>query len=194
MKKIGIFSGTFDPFHRAHLEACLVAKEACSLDSTVVVLEHDPHRKQMVTAYHHRLEMIDLAIQDYPSIRLLEAPADNITFENLWPILTKQFGDAEYWYILGSDLLTHLDQWPAIGAMLKHIKLCVFLRDNADKAEVTALLHKLQSKFGDLEYTLLPQVWSGVSSSRIRDEIHLTGLSDNVDPAVMAYITKNSIY
>jgi cytidyltransferase-like protein len=96
MSSVGIFSGTFDPFHRAHLEACLVAKEACNLNSTVVVLEHKPQRKQKVTAYNHRQQMIDLAIQNYPSIRLQEAPVDNITFDT--PVaanLTKQFGGAE---------------------------------------------------------------------------------------------------
>lgn len=194
MSRIGIFSGTFDPFHRAHLEVCIVAKEACNLNNTVILLEHGPTRKHSVTAYTHRLEMIDLAIQNYPSIRMLEAPADNITFENLWPILNRQFGDAEYWYILGSDLLEHLDSWPDIETMLKHIKLCVFLRNNAYKKEVNLHLHELQAKFPDLEYKLLPEVWSEVSSSKIRDEIKQTGVSYDVEPAVLDYIKKQSIY
>ncbi len=96
--------------------------------------------------------------------------------------------------ILAPDLLAHLDSWPDIELMLKHIKLCVFLRNNQDKKNVTEQLHRLQAKFPDLEYTLLPEVWTEVSSSRIRDEIKRTGQSEDVEPAVLDYIKQKSIY
>ncbi len=194
MKRVGVFSGTFDPFHIAHFEACIVAKAACELDVVTVLVEKSPHRKQKVTSYEKRLAMIDLALQEFPSLRLLEAPGDNITIDNVLPMLRSQFDDAEYWYIVGADMLEHIDAWHNIGALFKSMNLCVVLRDDHSEEVVKDRLKALQKSYGKIHYKILPPVWSPISSSLIRAEIRDSGYSQFVHRKVMKYIAKNNIY
>jgi nicotinate-nucleotide adenylyltransferase len=194
MRRVGFFSGTFDPFHYAHLEACLIAKEICKLDEVVILLEHNPKHKQNVTLHHHRYNMIRLAVGEYKGFTVEDAPADNITFKSLQPLIQERYKDDELWYILGSDLLVHLPKWADVEEMLQNMHLCVVLRSNQDRSDVEAQLHKLQSKHPMLRYELLPEVWSHISSSRIRTTISSSGKSEDVPSAVMEYIKKQSLY
>jgi len=193
-RRVGIFSGTFDPFHVAHLEACLVAKAACELDTVVVLVEKKPHRKTDVTSYDKRLAMIDLALQEYPGIRLLESPGDNITIDNTLPILEEQFEDAEYWYIIGSDVVGHLKHWTNADLLLSRLRLCVVLRSNEDADKTEEELKILNQEYPELGYRILPEVWSPLSSSKIRAEIAKSGYSQYVHREVMKYIVRNNIY
>lgn len=194
MRRSGFFSGTFDPFHYAHLEACLIAKEICKLDQVIILLEHNPERKQGVTPHQHRYNMIQLATDEYPGVLVENAPSDNITFKSLSPLINKRYADDELWYILGSDLLEHLPGWDDVDKMLERMNLCVVLRSNKDKSATEAMLHKLQSQHKNLRYELLPEVWSHISSSKIRLRIHETGISEDVPPNVMNYIKQNLLY
>jgi nicotinate-nucleotide adenylyltransferase len=194
MKRVGFFSGTFDPFHYAHLEACLIAKEICKLNEIIVLLEHNPERKQNVTPHQHRYRMIQLALEKYNGLKVEDAPADRITFESIQPLIKQRYEGDELWYILGSDLLEHLHNWDGIDSMLETMHLCVVLRSNHDKADAEARLRKLQSRHPKMRYELLPEVWSHISSSKIREQIKQTGLSEDVPPEVMGYIKEKSLY
>ncbi len=194
MKRVGIFSGTFDPFHIAHLEACLVAKSACELDIVAVLIEKKPRRKAHVTAYEKRLVMVEYALQEYPGIRLLESPGDNVTIDNTLPILHEQFDAAEYWYIVGSDIISHLSKWQNIDRLFESLHLCVVLRSNEDAKKTEQELVTLKKKYPKLDYKIIPEVWSPLSSSAVRSEISEKGHSQSVHREVMKYIAKNNIY
>jgi nicotinate-nucleotide adenylyltransferase len=194
MRRIGFFSGTFDPFHYAHLEACLIAKEICSLKEVIILLEHNPTRKQKVTLHQHRYNMIRLAVEEYSGLLVEDAPAYNVTYKSLLPLINARYKDDELWYILGSDLLDHLPSWAGIDEMLANMNLCVVLRSNNDKQETEARLKTLQAKHKNVRYEVLPEVWSHISSSKIRAQIDTTGVSDDVPPKVMNYIKKNLLY
>ena len=193
-RRIGIFSGTFDPFHIAHLEVCLVAKAALELETVVVLIEKSPARKQQVTEYNHRLAMIDLAIQEYPSIRLLEVEHDNITIDTTLPLLDRHFDNAEYWYIAGSDVVPYLEQWQNVEALFLAMHLCIVLRNNNNEAEVMSQLKNLKKSHSNLVYRVLPEVWSDVSSSKIRHELAQTGTSPHLHQDVINYIQQYEVY
>lgn len=194
MQRIGVFSGTFDPFHIAHLEACLVAKAELELETVVILIEKQPHRKQDVTSYEHRLAIIDLATQEYPSIRMLQYDHDNVTIDNALPVLGQQFGDAQYWYIVGSDMIQHIGDWQNVEALFAAMHLCVILRDNQDERQTVQWLEVLKKQYSSLVYRVLPGVWSPVSSSQIRNEIASTGHSRYLHRGVLKYILTNNVY
>lgn len=189
-KRIGLFSGTFDPIHVGHVEVCLVALGACELDEVLVMIEKNPHRKTSVTDYKHRKAMTDLALADFKTIKRFESPHDNITFQNTLPELAHTYNKADFCLIIGSDMLDHLGQWPAVGEWLPKLELCVVLRTNQEKAKVTKQLENLPLK----SYKILPAVWSLVSSSVIKKEIAQTGTSEAVHKNVINYIKKHQLY
>lgn len=193
-KRVGIFSGTFDPFHIAHLEACLVARAACDLGTVLIMVEKKPKRKYEVSTYKRRVTMVDLATSEFPSLRLIETGKDNITIDNTLPLLHDQFPGAEYWYIVGSDIVKHLHTWHKPEKLFNNLKLCVVLRENKDKEDVKAQLASLQKIYKKLDYKILPEVWSVVSSSKIRTQIKKTGYSPLLHREVMRYILTKDIY
>lgn len=66
-KPLGIFGGTFDPVHRAHLQ---LAEDACEQLGLAQVLwipsGNPPHRHPPTASAEHRLAMVALAIRDNP--------------------------------------------------------------------------------------------------------------------------------
>ncbi len=194
MRKIGVFSGTFDPIHVAHVESCLVATAALGLDTVCILLEKSPLRKVGVTDYKDRLEMVKLAVAEYRNINVLDFDEDNVTVDSALDVLDSKFASAEYWYILGSDLLKYIEDWQDFNKLIANFNLCVVLRKNSEKDKVVHILRKLSEEYPDLKIKILPEVWSEVSSSRIRQEINKTGTSKLVHPDVLSYIKDNNLY
>lgn len=192
--KIGIFSGTFDPFHVAHLEVCLIAKEACGLDEVLVMIEKEPLHKTGVTSFNDRLAMVNLATSNYDSIKHFENNNSNITINNTMPLISDNFHNTEYWQIVGSDVVEFLGSWQDVSKLFSNMKLCVVLRRNQDRLRINRQLQDLAKRYERLEYIILPEVWSEVSSSKIRNQIKQSGHSDDLDPRVMQYIKEAPIY
>ncbi len=68
--RIGIFGGTFDPVHNAHLEIARAALHAEKLDLVYFVVAARPPHKQTVThaSPEDRLEMVRAAVKDDPQL------------------------------------------------------------------------------------------------------------------------------
>lgn len=194
MNKIGVFSGTFDPIHKGHLEACLVAKGALSLVAVLLFIEKNPLRKQKITSYRNRAEMLDLAIKDYSSFRHVDFSSDNITTPLILNYLQQNYPSATYYYIFGSDMIEHMHSWKDIDKLITNFHLCIVLRNNHDEQRVKQNLKKLQSAHHDVRYTILPSVWSMVSSSTVKQEIGKNGYSANTPKQVNEYIVRHKLY
>lgn len=189
-RRIGLFSGTFDPIHVGHVEVCLVALGACGLDEVLVMIEKNPHRKEKVTDYAHRKKMTELVLADFTAIQQFESAYDNITFENTLPELNDTYNKADFCLIIGSDMLEHLADWPAADVWLPQLELCVVLRTNQEKSNATKRIKSLNIK----NYKILPAVLSPVSSSVVKKEIATKGYSERLHQAVMNYIKRHGLY
>ncbi len=193
-QRIGVFSGTFDPVHRGHIESCVVALGTLMLTTVCLFLEKKPRRKTGVADFRDRANMLDLATIDYPSLRIVDLEEDNVTTDNALNYLEKQFPGREYWYIIGSDILEHLPSWPKSDKLLKKFNLCVVLRENNEFDKVTAAVKKLQEKYPDTQFVVLPSVWSPISSSSAKKQLKKGELVTGLDPAVQEYIKRHNIY
>lgn len=194
MKRVGIFSGTFDPIHIGHIEACLVALAACDLEQVAVLIEKQPHRKRVVTPYAQRKAMVELALADFESISLVDINQSNLTYKKTLPALRRLYPKRQFHLIIGSDMLEHVDAWQDVDKLLQQVKLCVVLRENKDKPETEKILKAFTKVVPGLQYVILPAVWSPISSSAIKKEIAIYGHSDMVHRNVVAYIAKNKLY
>ena len=114
--KIGVFGGSFDPPHIAHL---ILAQEACNqleLDRVLWVLTPDPPHKRgrRLTAASTRLAMLQLALQDntafLPSRVDIDRPAPQYAVDTLH-LLAKEYPHAELVYLMGGDSLRDLPTW-----------------------------------------------------------------------------------
>ncbi len=193
-KKIGIFSGTFDPFHEGHLQACLMAIQKCQLDKVVVLIEKIPLHKTGVSSYDHRMRMIKLALKNHQNIDFLDINSNNITIDTVLPILSKQYEGSEYWLITGSDVIKNIANWNKVDELLKVMGLCIVNRNNHSQKQDKLLIDDLQRKFGIIRYRLIPGISSNASSSLVRSQIYDCSESNLLHPRVLDYIKTQQLY
>ena len=74
IKKIGVYGGTFDPLHRAHLKIIKESLFQLELDKLYVVVSGDPWMKgdRVVASKHQRQEMVESALRGYKKVCLLK--------------------------------------------------------------------------------------------------------------------------
>lgn len=123
-RRIGIYGGTFNPVHNAHL---LVADQVGhTLGLNKVKLMPDaipPHvdHKEAVSA-DLRLQMLELAIEGNPLLGIerteLERGGVSYTYDTMRQ-LTRQHPDTDYYFIIGGDMVDYLDKWHRIDDLIK---------------------------------------------------------------------------
>jgi nicotinate-nucleotide adenylyltransferase len=116
-ERIGVFGGTFDPIHVAHLVSAVEARRALSLDRVVLVPAGDPWQKRgSVTApAADRLAMVEAAVSGIAGLEV-----SSIEVERNGPSYTHQTLDAmagpdrELFLIVGADVAATMHSWVGI--------------------------------------------------------------------------------
>ncbi|MGI5831855.1 MAG: nicotinate-nucleotide adenylyltransferase [Thermoguttaceae bacterium] len=114
--KTGIFGGTFDPIHNAHLLLAETAREALGLDRVIFVPAGiPPHkRKRLITDGSLRAAMIGAAIAGIPEFDLsdfeIASPEISYTVTTLRHFHAL-FPEDEFTLIVGSDTLHDIPHW-----------------------------------------------------------------------------------
>src|SRR3954470_23749902 len=130
MMRLGIFGGSFDPVHLAHLIVAEQCREQARLDCVVFVpAARPPHKPDRVlTPLHHRVEMLTLAISGNPAFAIDELekdrPGPSYTADTL-DELRRRDPSSDLWLILGADSLYDLPRWHEPGRILEHAGLLV---------------------------------------------------------------------
>ena len=112
---IGIFGGTFDPIHYAHLRTALEVQQQLELaELRFIPAAIPPHRPQPLASPQQRLDMVRLAILDQPGMtvdgRELEREGPSYMVDTL-ASLRDELGDVPLVLILGLDALLGLPAW-----------------------------------------------------------------------------------
>ena len=134
--RLGVFGGTFDPPHLAHLILAELACDQQGLDSMLWVPAGEPPHKRdwRVTSVQHRVEMVRHCIEDNASFRLslvdVERTGPHFTVDTL-KLLTEQYPAAELFLVIGGDSLHDLPSWHSPSAVLQYANLLVMKRPNS---------------------------------------------------------------
>lgn len=191
-KRIGIFSGSFDPVHKGHVAFALAALESAQLDEVYFAPERWPRRKPEVTHLTHRLAMLKLATRMHRQLKVLELPDRYFLSATTLPRIIKQFPDDKLFVLLGSDLLEHLHQWPKVEYLLRNTGLIVGVRGEGDVMrsldQATALPQ--QPRELHIVEALEPQI----SSRYVRHSIREGHNPRDILPSVYAYTQKHWLY
>lgn len=112
---IGVYGGTFDPIHVAHLRVALEVLEALRLSHVRFVLAaRPPHRDAPRTPASLRLRMLEAAIAGEPRFiadpRELERAGPSYTVDTL-ASLAEEFPSASLCLLLGMDAFLGLPKW-----------------------------------------------------------------------------------
>ena len=191
---IGVCGGTFDPFHRGHLEPVLAIRKRMQWDRVIFVPAwQQPFKAGRDTASaYHRFAMAVLATQGDDALFVspieLERGGVSYTVETLQE-LHEAYPGATFDWIIGDDNVSQLLSWRHPDRLFGLARFVVLARGGPVPAP--ELAERVTA--GRLIYA--DNVSVLVSATDIRERVR-TGKSIDglVDPAVARYIEHNRLY
>ena len=132
-KQVGLFFGSFNPIHIGHLIIANHLVEHSAMDELwLVVTPQNPFKeKQSLLDNYLRLEMVNLAIEEYPKLRAsnieFQLPQPNYTVNTL-AYLEEKFPNISFALIMGEDNLKSLHKWKNYEYILEHYPIYVYPR------------------------------------------------------------------
>jgi nicotinate-nucleotide adenylyltransferase len=188
---VGLFGGTFDPVHTAHVALARAALQAFALDEVRWIPTGQPWQKGWtITDAVHREAMVRLAIAGEPRFRL-----DRIEIERLGPSYTLDTVRAlvaaepgtQWVLIIGQDQYAGLHTWRDWPQLLGLVTLAV-----ADRPGVQNPPDPAVQRF---PHRAVPLPMLDVSSTVIRDDVAQgQDYTRLVPPAVARYIESHGLY
>lgn len=142
MKKTGLLFGSFNPIHVGHLMIAGYMYEFSDLDELwFVVTPLNPLKEQKsLLADHHRLEMVNLAIEDDNRFRSsnieFKLPKPSYTINTL-TYLQEKYPDREFVLISGTDIFPTFRKWKNWEQLLEFYRFYVYPRPGSQDHELT---------------------------------------------------------
>lgn len=138
-RRVGVFGGTFDPPHVAHVVLAAAAVEQLDLDVLVVTVAGLPWQKvgeRSISPGQIRLEMARLAFEDVARVEVsdmeLLRSGDSYTIDTLEEL---DAPDTDLFLLLGSDAAGGLDTWERYEEIADIATVAVFPRRGYEGAQ-----------------------------------------------------------
>ena len=197
--RVGVLGGTFDPVHLGHLILADEAREALALDRLLLMPAAQPWRKseREVTAAHHRLAMLRLAVADNPAFDVSTIEIDRggptFTVETLAALRAEMAAAAELVFLLGEDALLDMPHWRDPAGILRLARLGVAARPGGPPIDVDALERALPDLRARVEVVPMPLI--DISSTDIRRRVREGRSIRYLLPRpVQEYIAEHGLY
>jgi nicotinate-nucleotide adenylyltransferase len=212
--KWGLFGGTFDPIHLGHLRCAEEILEIFNLNRIFFVpASRPPHKLDgEITLFHHREQMIKLAIEGNPAFSFSdvedEREGKSYSVETVEHILQKYMKNLELYFIVGQDAFHAIRTWKDWEKLLLLCNFVVMTRPGYEnRGLVTILTPEFASQFsydekekgfrGPTGYIIYFRevTFLDISSSNIRQRVRdAKSINYLVSDEVRHYITKNDLY
>ena len=191
MRRIGLFGGSFDPVHIAHLALAREALAALQLDDLRWIPVGQAWQKtRRMTAPEHREAMLLLAMAGESRFVLerceLEREGPSFTLATVRELQAAQ-ADALWFLIIGQDQFESFHTWHGWQELLGLVTLAVAQRPGAMSSADPEVLRAPHVALA------LPPMQ--VSASEIRARVAAgRAVGDLVPPAVARYIARHHLY
>lgn len=181
-KRIGIYSGAFDPVHAGHVAFALQAIEQANLDRVYFLPERRPRHKPSVEHFAHRVAMIKQASLPYKKFYVLESVEVNFSVKRTLPMLQQKFRGDQLVFLFGSDTVASLPEWPYVEQLLTTSELVIAARKGADADELQQSITqwKVQPQAATMLTSFAPKVSSTVVREALRARQPVAGLLQSV--------------
>ncbi len=171
VKRIGIFGGSFNPIHTGHLAIAEAAIQEIHLDKVIFVpCNIHPAGKQIQVSQEHRLNMLNLAIEQSPikdkclvSEYELNNKQVSYTIHTIKHLVAQYLtnehvglDEIKFYLILGEDNLYSLTNWLDWQDILHICQLIIYPREcQANNSSIPQTIHEIQNKFAQTTATQL---------------------------------------
>ncbi len=181
MKKIGVYSGVFDPVHHGHISFAQKALQELGLEKVYFMVEPEPRRKINQSDIRHRLNMMWLALRDQPGLEMLHLDHQTFSVAETLPWLEEKFEDAKLHLLMGSDRFKSLHTWPGFEQLKSKVEFVVGQRAGDDSSAITIDHQPITTNLSDL------------ASSNVRT-LATEQLATTVPDNVAQYIKAEQLY
>lgn len=186
-KRVGLMGGTFNPIHNGHLVVAEQVASQLGLDKVVFLPDNlPPHvdHKETISA-KDRVNMVRLGIADNENFELNTMEIDrggvSYTYDTVKE-LKQRHPEADYYFILGGDMVEYLPKWNRIEQLAKMVKFVGVKRTGT----------KMQSQYPIL-WVDVPTI--DISSTLIRSKVKQgCSIKYLVPDLVAEYIKKEGLY
>ena len=196
--RLGVFGGTFDPPHLGHLIVATELRHALALDRVLFVpAGRPPHKTTLdVTADHHRLAMLRLAIADDPAFAISPIDLDrgglSYTVETLAALRDQHGAGTELVFLMGEDSLRDLPTWREPDRIATLAELGVARRPGV-AVELEEVYRRVPAARGRVRLVGVPLI--GIASSDLRARVARGApIAYQVPAAVATYIHQAGLY
>jgi len=131
--RVGLFGGTFNPVHVAHLRAAEEVRERCTLDRVeFVVAAVPPHKTdEGLASTAHRRRMLELALADNPAFAVntseLERPGRSYSIDTI-EAAQASAPAARFTFVLGADAFADIESWKRFDEIFARCDVAVLSR------------------------------------------------------------------
>jgi len=197
-KKIGLYGGTFNPVHIGHTKAAELANERLGLTKLIFIPAAKPPHKELTddsAPAEMRLEMLRLATEEMENSEVsdIEIIRGGISYTaDTVKALKALYPGAEFWLLLGNDMLCSFESWKSFDWLCKNVSICALSRLN-DKSDMELCARRLNQKYG-VKTVFAQNNAIEISSSELREMLMQRGGREYLDGDVYAFIIKNRLY
>ena len=191
MTRVGVFGGSFDPVHKAHVALARSALGALHLDQVRWVPAGNPWQKtRAMTPAEDRLALVQAAIEGEPRFVLDRIEVDrsgpSYTLDTLRELQAAHAG-VQWVLLIGQDQYSGLHTWKDWQALLGLVELAVANRPG-----------DLRQPHPDVQrfpHRMVPLPMLDISSTDIRTRVAAgLDISHLVPPGVARYIETHGLY
>ena len=143
-RRVGVYGGTFNPPHVAHVMVAEQFAKAMALDELIIIPSNLPPHKEFsgTVRADERLEMTKLAFSHIDSATVsdmeMKRGGKSYTVDTLRALSSD---DRDLYFLLGTDMLLTLDSWYMPDEIFKLATIC-YVRRESDPEVSSELLRK----------------------------------------------------
>lgn len=196
-QRIGIFGGTFNPPHIAHVRVADAFVKALSLDKLLIIPTNDPPHKFYSgnVSAADRMKMCEIAFSSVPkaSVSDIEIARGGKSY-TVKTLETIKDDGKEIFLMCGTDMFLSLDTWFQAEKIFEMATICYVRRETDDCVDplINNAREKYVSRYGASVVEIPSQV-TVVSSTEIRERLSQGNYSD-IPQAVAEYIRERKLY
>ena len=198
--KTGIFGGSFNPVHKAHIELALFFKNKLLLDKVMIVPAYcSPfkNREDNILDDKHRLEMLKSAFQNYNDFSIetfeLDRKETSFTIDTIDYLISNHPKDTIFHLLIGTDQWLSFDKWKSWKEILQKVIICVAGRNGNQILQDNPV--EDYCKKNNIQVIYLDSPLFDISSENIRNMVkNGENFSKYVSNEVAEYIKVNNLY
>ncbi|HEY5998140.1 MAG TPA: nicotinate-nucleotide adenylyltransferase [bacterium] len=131
--RVGVYGGTFNPIHLAHLILAEDVRDRLGLDRVLFVPSNlPPHKGESLPSGAARLALVRLAIRGNPGFGAVDLEVRrgglSYTIDTLRALAGPRPGERELYFLIGMDAFAEIRTWHEAGRLAEAANFAVFPR------------------------------------------------------------------